>query len=166
LNHLQSRNNTGGINNMNSNYLQGQGTQSMLHNQTVYEVSNTSANNSKIQNVQINLHKDTRGQSKLQGTQAKDGFNMMKTFTNVQHAKSNSMSYNISNLPMNQQGVPSNFGNYLNVNNKKVQPKIVKNVISRINPINCKISKFLKNIFSDKKSKHHKYNEYARHEER
>jgi hypothetical protein len=136
LNHLQSRNNTGGINNLNSNYLPGQGTRSMVQNQTVYEVSNTSTNNSKIQNVQINLSKDKRPQSNLQDAQPKDGFNMMKTYTNAQHAKSNSMSYNFSNLP--QPYVPSNLGNYLNGNNKKIQPKIVKNTISRINPINCK----------------------------
>jgi len=144
---MQSRNNTAGINNLNSNNLPGQGTRSMIQNQTVNEVSHHLANNSKIQNVQINLSKDRRDQGNFQDAQAKDCFHMMKTYNNFQHhVKSNSMSYNIGNLPMNQQGVTSNLGNYLNGNNKKIQPKIVKNSISRINPINCKLS-ILNNYF-------------------
>jgi hypothetical protein len=141
LNHTHSRNNTGGVNFMSSNLMTMQNViqapqamSNILHNQTVHEVPNQKVQNThnvqniqNIQNVQINLH--------TKNTNQKEPFNMMKTYSSGQHVKSNSMSYN--NNP-GANGVPVNLGNYLHVYNKKVQPKIIKNAISKINPLQSK----------------------------
>ena len=103
------------------------------------------------------------------GSNLKDlnNLNITRTFNNLQHNKSNSLSFNLNQLnnlqnleylnkhenSNNLSGINSNFrkednkysnGYYCNNNfnnmsylYKKVQPKIIKNITSKVNSIQC-----------------------------
>ena len=128
------------------------------NNSVNYNITNVMNNNTK--NI-INKERESSVGSNLKGG---SNLNLIKTYSNLQHNKSNSLSFNLNHLNKLQNS--NNLNKLENLNNlsginvnvkvkkedsninnmsylyKKVQPKIIKNISSKINSIQCKYFNF------------------------